>query len=559
MLQIITKPTENQRQGSFVLGKGRIRILSSTSMKRLLFAAAVLSLASSSMAAERPNILFIFSDDHAQHAISAYGSKVNVTPNIDRIAAGGARFLNSFVTNSICTPSRATLITGQYSHLNGVPVFNRFDGSRDNVAKHLQAGGYHTGMIGKWHLGSDPTGFDRWIVLPGQGQYWDPVFLVPGHKLNITGHCTDITGDLGIEFIETRPKDKPFFLMLHQKAPHRNWEPDERNKALFKNKVIPEPDTLWDDYSTRPAALPENEQTVAKDLTRRDLKLTPPDGLEGPAKAKWLNEKPMELTVDGKLLTGKDLVKWKYQRYMQDYLACVQGVDDNVGKVLDYLDKTGLAQNTIVFYCADNGWYLGDLGLYDKRFMYEPGLRVPLIARGPGIKQGITPDQFVSNIDLAPTFLDLAGLPVPDSMQGRSIAPLLRGESPADWRKTFYYRYYHSPGHHNTAAHYGVRSATHKLIYYWDKKAYELFDLVKDPTEQHNLLFSQSDSETPEIQKVFSELKAEITRLQKEYKDDGQYADPKTWPEGSADGPFDAYQSTGTKSVAEAIAASQSH
>ena len=559
MLQIITKPTENQRQGSFVLGKGRIRILSSTAMKRLLFAAAVLSLASSSMAAERPNILFIFSDDHAQHAISAYGSKVNVTPNIDRIAAGGARFLNSFVTNSICTPSRATLITGQYSHLNGVPVFNRFDGSRDNVAKHLQAGGYHTGMIGKWHLGSDPTGFDRWIVLPGQGQYWDPVFLVPGHKLNITGHCTDITGDLGIEFIETRPKDKPFFLMLHQKAPHRNWEPDERNKALFKNKVIPEPDTLWDDYSTRPAALPENEQTVAKDLTRRDLKLTPPDGLEGPAKAKWLNEKPMELTVDGKLLTGKDLVKWKYQRYMQDYLACVQGVDDNVGKVLDYLDKTGLAQNTIVFYCADNGWYLGDLGLYDKRFMYEPGLRVPLIARGPGIKQGITPDQFVSNIDLAPTFLDLAGLPVPDSMQGRSIAPLLRGESPADWRKTFYYRYYHSPGHHNTAAHYGVRSATHKLIYYWDKKAYELFDLVKDPTEQHNLLFSQSDSETPEIQKVFSELKAEITRLQKEYKDDGQYADPKTWPEGSADGPFDAYQSTGTKSVAEAIAASQSH
>ena len=559
MLQIITKPTENQRQGSFVLGKGRIRILSSTSMKRLLFAAAVLSLASSSMAAERPNILFIFSDDHAQHAISAYGSKVNVTPNIDRIAVGGARFLNSFVTNSICTPSRATLITGQYSHLNGVPVFNRFDGSRDNVAKHLQAGGYHTGMIGKWHLGSDPTGFDRWIVLPGQGQYWDPIFLVPGHKLNITGHCTDITGDLGIEFIETRPKDKPFFLMLHQKAPHRNWEPDERNKALFKNKVIPEPDTLWDDYSTRPAALPENEQTVAKDLTRRDLKLTPPDGLEGPAKAKWLNEKPMELTVDGKLLTGKDLVKWKYQRYMQDYLACVQGVDDNVGKVLDYLDKTGLAQNTIVFYCADNGWYLGDLGLYDKRFMYEPGLRVPLIARGPGIKQGITPDQFVSNIDLAPTFLDLAGLPVPDSMQGRSIAPLLRGESPADWRKTFYYRYYHSPGHHNTAAHYGVRSATHKLIYYWDKKAYELFDLVKDPTEQHNLLFSQSDSETPEIQKVFSELKAEITRLQKEYKDDGQYADPKTWPEGSADGPFDAYQSTGTKSVAEAIAASQSH
>lgn len=525
------------------------------SMKRIFL--SLLAFATASVAADRPNILFIFSDDHAQHAISAYGSKVNTTPNIDRIAAGGARFTNSFVTNSICTPSRATLITGQYSHLNGVPVFNSFDGSRDNVAKHLQAGGYHTGMIGKWHLGSDPTGFDRWIVLPGQGQYTDPAFLVPGHKLTINGHCTDITGDLGVEFIETRPQDRPFFLMLHQKAPHRAWEPDERNKARFKDKVIPEPETLWDDYSTRPTALPENQQTVARDLTRRDLKLPVPEGLEGPAKMKWLNEKPMELVVDGKTLTGKELVKWKYQRYMRDYLACVQGVDDNVGKVLDYLDKSGLAENTIVMYSADNGWYLGDLGLYDKRFMYEPGLRVPLVARGPGIKAGITPDQFVSNIDLAPTFLDLAGLPVPGSMQGRSIAPLLRGESPTDWRKTFYYRYYHSPGHHNTAAHYGVRTATHKLIYYWDKKAYELFDLVKDPTEQHNLLFSQSDADQPEVQKVFEDLKLEITRLQKEYKDDGQYADPATWPKGSADGPFDAYQPVGAKTVAEAIAAAR--
>ena len=224
--------------------------------------------------------------------------------------------------------------------------------------------------------------------------------------------------------------------MLHHKAPHRDWEPDERNKALFKDAVIPEPDTLWDDYATRPAALPENQQTVAHDLTRRDLKLEPPADLKGPARNQWLQQKPTEVTVDGKTLTGKDLVKWKYQRYMQDYLACVQGVDDNVGKMLDYLDRTGLAENTIVIYSADNGWYLGDLGLYDKRFMYEPGLHVPLLARGPGIKAGITPDQFVANIDLAPTFLDLAGLPVPDSMQGRSLAPLLRGESPADWRKS---------------------------------------------------------------------------------------------------------------------------
>ncbi len=510
--------------------------------------------------ASRPNILFIFSDDHAQRAISCYGSKVNQTPHIDRLAEGGARFTNSFVTNSICTPSRATLITGQYSHLNGVPVFNRFDGTRDNVAKHLQAGGYHTGMIGKWHLGSDPTGFDRWIVLPGQGAYWDPAFLVTGRKLTIEGHCTDITTDLGLEWIKTRPKDKPFFLMLHQKAPHRAWEPDLRNKALFKDRIAPETETLWDDYATRPAALPENQQTVAKDLTRRDLKLEPPAGLAAPALRKWLNEKPMELEVtmpDGtrKTLTGKDLVRWKYQRYLQDYLACVQGVDDGVGKVLDYLDQTGLAKSTVVFYSADNGWYLGELGLYDKRFMYEPGLHVPLIVRGPGIKAGQTPGAFVANIDLAPTFLDLAGLPIPDSMQGRSLAPLLHGQTPADWRTSVYYRYYHDPGHHNTAAHYGVRTATHKLIYYWKKDAYEMFDLRVDPNEQHNLLYSPQEAAQPEVAAKFAELKAEIVRLQKQYKDDGQYADPATWPAGSADGPFDDKQPIGVKTVAEAIAA----
>jgi arylsulfatase A-like enzyme len=506
----------------------------------------------------RPNILFIFSDDHAQHAISAYGSKVNQTPNIDRLAKGGVRFVNSFVANSICTPSRATLMTGQYSHLNGVPVFNRFDGSRDNVAKQMQAGGYHTGMIGKWHLGSDPTGFDRWIVLPGQGAYWNPVFLVAGRKLTIEGHCTDITTDLGIEFLKTRPPDKPFFLMLHQKAPHRAWEPDERNKARFKDKVIPEPDTLWDDYATRPAALPANEQTVARDLTRRDLKLEPPAELKGPARNQWLNVKPMELTIEGKTLTGKELTQWKYQHYMRDYLACVQGVDDGVGRVLDYLDQTGLAKNTIVIYSADNGWYLGDLGLYDKRFMYEPGLKVPLLVRGPGITAGSVPSQFVANIDLAPTFLDLAGLRIPSSMQGRSLVPLLRGQVPADWRTSFYYRYYHDPGHHNTAAHLGVRTATHKLIYYWKKDAYEMFDLTRDPTEQNNLLYLEAEARKPAIAAKFIELKAEIVRLQKEYRDDGQYADPATWPTGSADGPFDDKSSLGTKSIAEAIMAAGS-
>lgn len=372
----------------------------------------------------------------------------------------------------------------------------------------------------------------------------------------IEGHCTDVTTDLGIEFLETRPKDKPFFLMLHQKAPHRNWEPDDRNKARFKDQVIPEPDTLWDDYATRPAALPENEQTVAHDLTRRDLKLEPPDELKGPERNQWLGVKPTEVTVDSEVLVDNELTKWKYQRYMQDYLACVQGVDDGVGRVLDYLEEHDLAENTIVLYSVDNGWYLGDLGMYDKRFMYEPGLRVPLLAKGPGIKANHTPSEFVANIDLAPTFLDLAGLPIPDSMQGRSLAPLLRGESPGDWRESVYYRYYHDPGHHNTRAHYGVRTKTHKLIYYWTKDVYEMYDLAADPAEQHNLLYSKSEASKPDVAAKFSELKAEIARLQSQFKDDGQFADASTWPKGSADGPFNQ-KPLGVKSVAEAIELSE--
>jgi arylsulfatase A-like enzyme len=501
----------------------------------------------------RPNLIFVFSDDHAQHAISAYGSVVNETPHLDRLAAAGARFTNSFVTNSICTPSRATLLTGQYSHKNGVPVFNRFDGSRDNVAKRLQAAGYHTGIVGKWHLGSDPTGFDRWIVLPGQGAYWNPTFLVPGHSLSIEGHTTDITGDLAIEFLETRPRDQPFFLMVHQKAPHRNWEPATRHKREFQDRLIPEPATLRDDYATRPGALPENRQTIARDLRRDDLKLEPPAGLQSTDRRTWLAECPTEVEVDGQTLTGDDLLRWKYQRYMRDYLACVQGVDDNVGRLLDYLDQTGLDDNTIVIYSADNGWYLGDLGLYDKRFMYEPGLRVPLIARGPGIEPAITPEAFVANIDLAPTFLDLAGVPIPDSMQGRSLVPLLRGEHPEDWRTSVYYRYYHDPGHHNTRAHYGVRTATHKLIHYWKIDTWELFDLRSDPTEQHNLLFDPTEAASPAVAALFAGLRTELERLQRDCADDGHYADSATWPKGSVDGSFKDKLALGQQTVPEAI------
>jgi arylsulfatase A-like enzyme len=476
------------------------------------------------LAAPRPNILFIMSDDHAAHAISAYGSRVNQTPNIDRLAQQGLRLDRCYAVNSICTPSRATILTGKYSHLNGVPVFNRFDGSQPTVAKYLQAAGYHTGMIGKWHLGSDPTGFDQWTILPGQGAYFDPAFLEPGGRRVIKGYVTDIITDLSIEFLKSRPKDKPFFLMCHHKAPHRNWQPDAKHQAQFAGKTIPEPPTLFDDYTTRSDAVRESRQKILEDLTRRDLKLEPPPDLKGVALQRWLGVSPdaIEVVEGGRTntLKGDALKRWKYQRYMQDYLACVQSVDDNVGRLLDWLDANGLGTNTVVIYTSDQGFFLGDHGLYDKRFMYEESARMPFLVRWPGvIKAGSVQDALAINPDFAPTFMDLAGLAVPADMQGRSLQPLFRGQRPQDWRTSFYYRYYHDPGDHNTRAHLGVRTETHKLIHYWKKDQWEMFDLVRDPAELHNLY---SD---PAQQEVVKRLKAELLRLKRELKDDDQFAD----------------------------------
>jgi arylsulfatase A-like enzyme len=483
-------------------------------------------------AANRPNIVFIMTDDHASHALSCYGSKMNQTPNLDRLATGGVRFSNAFVTNSICTPSRATLLTGKYSHANGTPVFNTFNGEQQHVAKLLQTGGYHTAMIGKWHLGSAPTGFDQWKILPGQGRYRDPILYdAEGAKI-YEGYASDVITDLGIAALKARPKDRPFFLMLHHKAPHREWEPDEKNRALFASRTIPEPATLRDDYATRPAALPENAQTVFKDLTRRDLKLEPPADLAGPARNQWLSVKPTEVELDEsgikRTLKGEELERWKFQRYMKDYLACVQGVDDNVGRFLDWLKAEGLASNTLVLYTSDNGFYLGDHGMYDKRFMYEPSLRVPLLAAGPGVKEGQVSDAFALNVDFAPTFLDVAGLPVPPDMHGHSLKPVLAGNPPSDWRQSMYYRYYHDPGHHNTRAHYGVRTATHKLIRYWKKDAWELFDLREDPDELKNLYG------TPGAETLTAKLKSELARLRAELKDEDQFA--QELPKDGVDG-----------------------
>jgi len=509
--------------------------------------------ASAVLAANRPNMVFIMTDDHAAQALSCYGSRVNETPGLDRMAREGLRFANAFVVNSICTPSRASLLTGKYSHANGTPVFNRFDGSQDTVAKRLREGGYHTGMIGKWHLGSDPTGFDRWIVLPGQGVYENPAFLTPSGRLTLPGHATEVITDLGIEFINTRPKDKPFFLMLHHKAPHREWTPDARNREKFRNRHIPEPPTLFDDYTTRPAALPENRQTIARDLTRRDLKMEPPADMPQEARGRWLGGVPTEVDVpqaDGttRRLKGVELTRWKYQRYMQDYLACVQGVDDGVARILDHLDRTGLSKDTVVFYTSDNGFFLGEMGLYDKRFMYEPSLRVPLLVRGPGIESpGRAPGGIVLNVDLAPTFLDLAGLRAPSDMHGRSLVPWLKGTHPQDWRTSMYYRYYHDPGHHNTRQHYGVRTETHKLVHYWRKDAWELFDLRNDPHEQRNL------AEDPAQAEWLRSLKAELARLRKEVGDDDRFA--AELPRDGVDGNFADHGQLGRSTVAGAIEA----
>lgn len=486
-------------------------------------------------AAARPNILFIMSDDHAAHAISAYGSVVNRTPQLDRLATDGMRFDRCFAVNSICTPSRATILTGLYSHKNGVPVFNRFDGSQPTVAKALQAAGYHTGMIGKWHLGSDPTGFDEWKVLPGQGAYFNPEFLVKEGRITMQGYVTDIITDLAIDFLQRRPKDKPFFLMCHHKAPHRSWEPDQKHKDLFAGKQIPEPVTLRDDYSSRTDALHENRQRVFRDLNRRDLKLEPPSFLSQLEKNRWLDTAPdlVELASGGqsRSLSGGELNKWKYQRYMQDYLACIQSVDDNVGRLLDWLDANGLRENTLVIYTSDQGFFLGDHGLYDKRFMYEPSIKMPFLVRWPGvIKPGTTQAALAINPDFAPTFLAAAGLDAPKEMQGRSLIPLMKGERPPGWRTSFYYRYYHDPGHHNTRAHYGVRTETHKLIYYWKKNQWELFDLKQDPDELHNLY------NDPAQQPLAQRLKDELFRLKQEVQDEDQFANEL--PPDGVDGPF---------------------
>ena len=462
------------------------------------------------MTDSRPNILFIMSDDHASHAMSCYGSRINTTPHIDRIAQGGMRFDNCFCTNSICTPSRAVILSGTYNHINGVTTLSTpMDNRLLTFPKLLQEQGYQTAMIGKWHLGQgpehEPTGFDFWRVLPGQGLYHDPVMIDRDGKRVWEGYVTDLITDMSLEWLDQRDPERPFCLLCHHKAPHRPWDPDEKHATMYENEDIPVPVTFDDDYSNRASAAEAATMRIDRDLNERDLKQPLPEGLDAAAEKHW-----------------------KYQRYIKDYLRVVASIDDNVGRILDYLDEQGLAENTMVIYTSDQGFFLGDHGWYDKRFMYEESLRMPFVVRYPrDIKAGTVNRDILLNVDFAPTFLELAGIPIPEAFQGRSFLPLAQGHTPNDWQTSLYYRYWMHKAHHNVYAHYGVRTLRYKLIYYYSdalgqlgaideryEPEWELFDLEKDPYELNNVYAD------PVYADVVAELTDELHHLQAKVGDE---------------------------------------
>ena len=462
------------------------------------------------------NVLFIFTDDHAYQAISAYGSKRNKTPNIDRIAKDGMLFNRAFVTNSICAPSRAVILTGKHSHLNGqLTNGQRFDGSQQTFPKLLQNKGYQTAMIGKWHLKSDPTGFDFWQVLQGQGPYYNPPMNTAEGVKKITGYTTDVITDVTLEWLKNgRDKNKPFFVMSQHKAPHRNWQPGPKYLTKYDDVEIPEPATLRDNYKNRLEPASTQAMTIDRHLSASDLKLKAPGNLTPEQKAKWdAAYGPKNEAFEKANLEGDDLFKWKYQRYVKDYLRCIDSVDENIGRLLDYLDENGLAENTVVIYSSDQGWYLGEHGWYDKRWMYEESFRTPLIVRWPGVtKSGSKNADLVQNLDYAQTFLDICGVKSPKDMQGASIVPLLKGKKPKDWRKSLYYQYYEYPGGHSVRRHYGVRTDRYKLIHFYMLDGWELYNLKKDPNELNSLYGKKG------YEKITSELKDELNRLRALYQ-----------------------------------------
>ncbi len=473
--------------------------------------------------AKQPNILFIFTDDHCEQALSAYDPTRMTTPNMDRIAKGGMKFTRCHVTNSICGPSRAVIQTGKYSHLNGfIRNGNTFNGDQQTFPKLLRKAGYETAVIGKWHLKSTPQGFDYFDVLIGQGPYYNPPMKTLDDDGQVVtraheGYTTDIIIDKTLDWLKNdRDADKPFMVMCQHKAPHRNWQPGPKYLNWLDDVTIPEPDTLWDDYANRASPARNQKMEIRQHLNEGDLKLKPPRNLTPAQQAKWdaaYGPKNAAFEKARGDMSEKEVIKWKYQRYVKDYLRCVKSVDDGIGRLLDYLEEAGLAENTVVMYSSDQGWYLGEHGWFDKRWMYEESFKTPLLARWPGaIKPGSVNDDMTSNLDFAETFLDLAGVPVPDDMQGRSLVPLFKGRTPKDWRTSFYYHYYEFPGGHSVARHYGVADKRYKLIHYYQLNEWELFDLEKDPDE----LMSEYDN--PEYAGVRKRLLAELQRLRKALK-----------------------------------------
>lgn len=487
---------------------------------------------------QRPNIIYIMSDDHAYQAISAYGGALKdfaPTPNIDRIAANGVRFNRCLVTNSISGPCRAVILTGKYSHLNGF-VKNEgqtpFDGTQQTFPKLLQAAGYNTAMIGKWHLGSNPTGFEFWDILPGQGAYYNPDFISKDGRHTEQGYVTEIITKKSVEWLKTaKEAGKPFMLMMHHKAPHREWQPGPNELLLYKNVTFPEPSTLFDDYSNRGTAEKTQDMTIAKTMRiEEDLKMYKDKSkmkATGLSRMNPEQQKAWDNVYDPIIkhfyesnLTGDDLVRFKYQRYLQDYLACIAAVDKSVGDVLDFLKANGLDKNTIVIYASDQGFYLGEHGWFDKRWMFEQSYRTPLLIQWPGnTKPGSVNEDMVSNIDFAETFLEMAGVKVPSDMQGRSMVPVLKGKTPSNWRKEHYYHYYEYPGSHMVKRHYGMSTDRYKLIhYYYDIDEWELYDRKADPLEMKNVY------NDPAYTSVKADLHKRLAKLRLQYKDSDESA-----------------------------------
>jgi arylsulfatase A-like enzyme len=471
------------------------------------------TVASTVLASDRPNFLFIMSDDHATRATSCYDDTLIDTPNIDRLANEGMRFTNAFVTNSICGPSRAVILTGKYSHVNGFIVneTTRFDGSQPTFPKMLQKAGYETAVIGKWHLGSEPTGFDHWQVLIGQGSYYDPKFKTAEGVVNHQGYVTDITTDLAVDWLKGRAREKPFMLMYQHKAPHANWQPGPQYRDWREDETIPEPATLFDDYQGRSDAARDNDMRIDPHLVLQ-----------------YRNSPLLKIPAN---LTGAARTKWLYQFYIKHYLRCVKSVDDGVGRVVDALQQLGQLDNTVIIYTSDQGFFLGEHGWYDKRFMYEPSLRIPLLVRYPkSIAAGSVTDRIALNLDFAETLLDFAGVEIPSDMQGRSLRPILEGQTPADWRRSMYYHFYEYPGWHFVKRHYGLRTHRYKLIhYYHDIDQWELFDLEQDPGEMANLYGR------PEYAELTKRLKRELVAVQHKLGDSRELAAElvKKFPHGS--------------------------